>query len=77
MKENIITKEVIRKFVQEINYKGNTGANFIDIASQNGFLVSDLGAVFLNNDNNYIWNIKGVGSLIENKENHLLILFED
>ena len=75
MQRKTLSKETIRKFVAEINENGNTGANFIDYAALNNFLVSDLGAVFKENEN-FVWIINNVGKLIERKGG-LLILEED
>ncbi len=74
MSKMTFKKETIKKFVADVNDKGNTAACFIDIASQNQFFVSDLGAVFLKGDE-YVWNIDGVGRLIE--KNGFLYIDED
>ena len=75
MAKHTFKKATIRKFVAEVNEKGNTGANFIDLASQNNFQVSELGAVFVEG-NKYVWNVDGVGRLIE-MNTGILLLEED
>ena len=72
MAKQTLKKATIRKFVAEVNENGNTGANFIDLAAQNNFYVSDLGAVFIE-ENKYVWNVDGVGRLIELKNGTLLL----
>ena len=77
MSKKTFKKETTRKFVAEVNEKGNTGANFIEIAALNEFFVSDLGApVKFKGEDKFIWNIDGVGRLIE-LSNGILILEED
>jgi hypothetical protein len=72
MARRAFEKEVIRKCVADINEEGNTGGKFIDIATKNGFSISDLGVVIKEGDD-YVWHINGVGKLIE-KPNRVLIL---
>ena len=72
MAKQTLKKATIRKFVAEVNENGNTGANFIDLAAQNNFYVSDLGAVFIE-ENKYVWNVDGLGRLIELKNGTLLL----
>ena len=63
---------IIRKFVADVNEKGNTGGNFIDLAAQNEFLVSDLGTVVKQGEG-YVWNVDGVGRLIEQNDATLFL----
>jgi len=74
MAKKNLSKETIRKFVAEINDKGNTGANFIDIAAQNEFYISDLGAVF-KEEEYFVWNINDIGKLKELKSG--ILIFEE
>ncbi len=64
MLKQTFKKQTIIKFVDEVNENGNTGAKFIDCAEKNGFSISDLGVV-IKDGAKYVWNVDGVGLLIE------------